>query len=165
MVVTWFSKVPLGQKLDKKVVLEEIGSGASFLVRGGGGWKAKVLLSCERECKKTINPEPVLCAPGTNFHTPKLVFVASVPDNWSLVCAFFHCLHSVCMLFACCLHVEVTLKSVLARKCTLDEAPVYIVVPKVTPAWFQHDLSMTSSWHQHSHRNIWAHMYVTYPSG
>ena len=65
------------------------------------------------------------------------------------------------MLFACCLHVEVTLKSVLARKCTLDEAPVYIVVPKVTPAWFQHDLSMTSAWHQHSHRNIWAHMYVT----
>ena len=111
LVVTWFSKVPLGQKLDKKVVLEEIGSGASFLVRGVGGWKAKVLLSCERECKKTINPEPVLCAPGTSFHTPKLVFVASVPDNWSLVCAFFHCLHSVCMLFACCLHVVCMLRS------------------------------------------------------
>lgn len=51
-----FSKVRLGQKLDKKVVLEEIGSGASFLVRGGGGWKAKVMLSCKRECKKHDSP-------------------------------------------------------------------------------------------------------------
>ena len=54
--LTWFSKVRLGRKLDEKVVLEEIGSGASFLVRGGGGWKAKVLLSCRRECNKHNSP-------------------------------------------------------------------------------------------------------------
>ena len=54
--VTWFYKVRLEQKFDKKVVLEEIGSGASFLVRGGGGWKAKVMLSCKRECKKHDSP-------------------------------------------------------------------------------------------------------------
>ena len=81
LTLTWFSKARLGQKNDENVVLEDIGSGASFLVRGGGGWKAKVVLSCKRECKNTIHPEPVLCGPSANFHTPKLMFVAIVPDN------------------------------------------------------------------------------------
>ena len=86
--LTWgslgFLRLAWGNKNDENVVLEDIGSGASFLARGGGGWKAKVLLSCKRECKNTIHPEPVLCAPGTNFHTPKLMFAFS----------------NVCMVFA-----------------------------------------------------------------
>jgi hypothetical protein len=77
----------LGQKLDEKVIWGEIGSGAGFLVRGGGGRKAKVVL-CAGTAKHTIHPELVLCVPGARFRTPKFMFVASVPDNWFLVCAF-----------------------------------------------------------------------------
>ena len=77
---TSFSGVCLGQKLMKKV------AGAGFLVRGGVGWKAKVVLSCKRECK--IH-DLVFCAPGNYFHTPKLMFAANGPDNWSQVCAFY----------------------------------------------------------------------------
>ena len=54
--LTWFSWVCLGQQIDENVVLGEISSGVGFLVRGGGGWKAKVSFSCERECKKHDSP-------------------------------------------------------------------------------------------------------------
>jgi hypothetical protein len=49
--LTSFSGACLGQRLDEKVVWGEIGSGAGFWVRGGGGRKAKVVLSCKRQCK------------------------------------------------------------------------------------------------------------------
>ena len=39
-------------KIDERVVFWGIGSGVGFLVRGRGGWKAKVSLSCKRECEK-----------------------------------------------------------------------------------------------------------------
>ena len=49
--VTSFSGVCLGQENYENVVFGEGGSGDGFLVRGWIGWKAKVVLSCKRECK------------------------------------------------------------------------------------------------------------------
>jgi hypothetical protein len=50
--------------------------------------RQKYCFRARGSAKNTIHSEPFLCAPGTSFHTPKLVFLANIPNNWPLVCAF-----------------------------------------------------------------------------
>ena len=54
-----FSGPVWAKKHMETVVWGHSGSGAGFVVRGGGGWEAKVLLSCKRECK--IHDSPWAC--------------------------------------------------------------------------------------------------------
>ena len=80
-----------GAIANEKILLEQIDSGAGFLVSGRGGWEAKVPLPCKRHCTKTrlnftLSQFYVFQAP---ILTPQIDVCGECSRHyWSLVCAF-----------------------------------------------------------------------------
>ena len=63
--------------------------GSGFWSEAGAAGRQKYRFRERVSARNTIRPEPVCMCSGTHFHTPKLMFWANVPDNWSTVCALF----------------------------------------------------------------------------
>ena len=59
------------------------------MVRGRGGWEAKVLLSHKRGCKKHDSPRTCFCAFQVHICTPQSNIFGGCPDNNSIVHAQF----------------------------------------------------------------------------
>jgi len=131
----------MGQQIDANVVLGEISSGVGFLVRGRGGWKAKVSFSCERQCRKHDSPWTCFYVFQPPFSRPGIYVWGECSRQLVHFLCPFRCFPAVFLLCSCCFpvvillfHTEVALRSPPAQKCTLGRLPRTFVCQR----WAKH---------------------------
>ena len=93
LVLTWHSLGFLGLVWGNKLMQMEFWGRSvlwlAFWSEAGAAGRQKYRFRERGGARNTIRPQPVCMCSGTHFHTPKLMFWANVPDNWSTVCALF----------------------------------------------------------------------------